>query len=448
MCAAMDLPYLTPDLPGIGGVIKERPEDFFVQELPLYQPSGQGEHVYCEIQKVGMSTFDAVDRMARALNVPRFDIGYAGMKDAQAVSRQLFSILGTTEEAVSALTIPNITVQWVARHGNKLRLGHLAGNRFAIKIRQVSPTDVLKVTPIVEILKTRGMPNYFGEQRFGRRQDNHLLGAAFVRGDNKTILHLLLGSPRADIDQPDAVAARTAFDAGDLKTAMRDFPRQSGIERRALHRFVQSRRPGAAVRTVDQRLKRLWVSALQSSLFNQVVAARIASIGQVRNGDLAFKHENGAVFLVQDAAAEQGRAEAFEISPTGPQLGYRMTMPEGEPLRIEQEVMTAAGLAPADLRVAGRLKVKGARRPLRVRPMDVELAAGVDGHGAHITAAFTLPAGSYATMFLREVMKGGTRDEESERRRDEVEEGDDAEDEAGEDVAPGRGPPDGHPAAS
>src|SRR5580658_1947899 len=152
----MDLPYLTPDLPGIGGVIKERPEDFFVQELPLYEPTGQGEHVYCEIQKISMSTFDAVDRMARALDVPRFNIGYAGMKDAQAVSRQLFSILGTSEQAVSELHIPGITVQWVARHGNKLRLGHLAGNRFAIKIRQVTPTDVLKVTPILEVFQKRG----------------------------------------------------------------------------------------------------------------------------------------------------------------------------------------------------------------------------------------------------------------------------------------------------
>jgi tRNA pseudouridine13 synthase len=410
----MDLPYLTPDLPGIGGVIKERPEDFFVQELPLYEPSGQGEHVYCEIQKISMSTFDAVDRMARALDVPRFNIGYAGMKDAQAVSRQLFSILGTSEQAVSELHIPGITVQWVARHGNKLRLGHLAGNRFAIKIRQVTPTDVLKVTPILEVLQKRGMPNYFGEQRFGRRGDNHLLGAAFIRGDNDLVLKLFLGSPRPDIDQPDGVRARTAFDARDLKTAMREYPRQSGVERRALHRLIQSSRPSAAIRTIDQRLTRLWVSALQSSLFNQVVAARIATLGQVVNGDLAYKHDNGAVFLVQDANVEEPRAEAFEISPTGPLLGYRMTMPEGEPLRIEQEVMGAAGIASGDLRASGRLKVKGARRALRARPSDVEVSAGVDEHGSHITVAFTLPSGSYATMVLRELMKGDRPEAEEE----------------------------------
>src|SRR5687768_8308956 len=171
----MNLPFLTKDFPSIGGVIKQRPEDFFVQELPLYEPTGEGEHVYCEIQKIGMTTFDAVDRIARALNVSAYDIGFAGMKDAQAVTRQLLSIRGTTEAAVMGLKIPNLTVQWAARHGNKLRLGHLSANRFAIKIREVNPTDVVKLRPVLDVLEKRGMPNYFGEQRFGRRENNHLL---------------------------------------------------------------------------------------------------------------------------------------------------------------------------------------------------------------------------------------------------------------------------------
>src|SRR5436190_23158976 len=123
----MSLPFLTRDVPGVGGTIKNRPEDFFVQEMPLYEPTGQGEHVYCETQKVGLTTFEAIDRIAAALRVPQREIGYAGMKDAQAVSRQVLSIWGTTPEAVMALRLPDISVLWAARHGNKLRLGHLAG---------------------------------------------------------------------------------------------------------------------------------------------------------------------------------------------------------------------------------------------------------------------------------------------------------------------------------
>src|SRR3954462_1097559 len=153
------LPYLTGDFPGIGGSIKNRPQDFFVQEIPLYEPSGQGEHVYCEIQKTGMTTFEAIDQIARALNVSSRDIGYAGMKDARAVTRQTLSIFGTTEAAVRALQIPRVTILWAAKHDNKLRLGHLSANHFVIRIRDVQPTDVVKLQPVVAQLEQRGMPN-------------------------------------------------------------------------------------------------------------------------------------------------------------------------------------------------------------------------------------------------------------------------------------------------
>src|SRR5919107_3612385 len=112
----MPLPYLTRDFPGIGGTLKNRAEDFFVQEVPLYEPAGEGEHVYCEIQKVGLTTFEAISRVARKLNVPTRSIGYAGMKDARAVTRQVLSIAGTTPEAVMSLRVPGLTVQWAARH--------------------------------------------------------------------------------------------------------------------------------------------------------------------------------------------------------------------------------------------------------------------------------------------------------------------------------------------
>jgi len=399
------LPYLTADIPGIGGLLKQRPEDFFVQEIPLYEPSGQGEHVYCEIEKIGITTFDAIDRLADALRVHQRDIGYAGMKDAHAVTRQIFSIVGTDESVVMNLNIPGMRILWAARHGNKLRLGHLKGNRFAVKIRDVNPTDVVKLSPGVEILNRRGMPNYFGEQRFGRRGNNHLLGAALLRGDDQAVLKILLGTPDPKLDDPRQRAARETFDKNKFADSMKLWPRSCGMERRILARFIKTNRAVAAVGAVDQRIRRLWISALQSELFNLTVAARINELDQVMDGDLAEKHDNGAVFRVESAAVEQPRCTAFEISPTGPLTGYRMTLPHGRPLEIEQTIFANHGLRPSDFRVAGRHKVKGARRSLRVRPEDLELASGVDEHGSHITAAFTLPAGSFATVFLRELMK-------------------------------------------
>jgi tRNA pseudouridine13 synthase len=202
----MTLPYFTTQFSGIGGALKQRPEDFFVQELALYEPSGQGEHVYCEIQKIGMTTFEAINRIADALHVSSRDIGYAGLKDARAITRQIFSIVGTTEQAVMGMQIPNLTVQWAARHANKIRLGHLAGNRFAVKIREVNPTDVVRLTPVLETLQQRGMPNYFGEQRFGRRGDNDKLGATLIRGRPEALLKLLLGSPNPQVDDPISIA--------------------------------------------------------------------------------------------------------------------------------------------------------------------------------------------------------------------------------------------------
>jgi tRNA pseudouridine13 synthase len=405
----MNLPPLTKDFPGIGGSLKGRPEDFFVQEIPLYEPSGAGEHVYCEIQKVGLTTFDAVNRVADALRVPTNDIGYAGLKDARAVTRQVLSIRGTTEDAVMGVSgrIPGLTVLWAARHGNKLRLGHLAGNRFAIKVRDVTPTDVVKLKEPLAEIQRRGLPNYFGEQRFGRRGDNDLLGAALVRGDDAELLSVLLGRPDSDVDEGQDHQARAMFDRNDLEGAMRAWPRRAGMERRVLARLIKTGRPGAAVRAIDERLRRLWVSALQSRLFNDVLALRVegGTFDRLLEGDLAYKHANSACFLVKDLAAEQPRAEAFEVSPSGPLFGYRMTLPEGEALRVEQEAFDAAGLTAQDFRSRAIGKVKGARRPLRAKPADVELAAGVDDHGAHVTVAFTLPPGSFATVLLGELMK-------------------------------------------
>jgi len=220
-------------------------------------------------------------------------------------------------------------------------------------------------------------------------------------------LHLLLGDPLEKVDDPETLAARKAFDAGDLELAMKKYSRRCGMERRILARLIKTGKPGAAARAVDEKLRRLWINALQSAAFNRVVARRIDSLDRLLSGDLAMKEENGAVFLVEDAAAEQPRCQRFEISPTGPQIGYRMTLPAGEALAIEEAVFDDAGLKPADFRVAGRHKIKGARRALRVRPADVELSAGVDEHGAHITVAFSLPAGSFATVLLREIMKRG-----------------------------------------
>lgn len=406
----MQLPYATADAPGIGGTLKARPEDFYVQELPAYEPSGEGEHVLMEVQKIGLSTFDAVDKLAEALKVSRLDIGYAGMKDRHAVTRQMFSVRGVSPESAMAVRTPQLSVLWAARHGNKLRLGHLRGNRFAIRIRNVDPIAVTRVAGLLKRLEATGVPNYFGEQRFGRRGNNDLLGAALVRGDNRELARLLLGDPKRGVDDGMQFKARTLYEQGDLEGAMKAWPRSHGLERRLLHRVIKTGKPSGAGIALDEHLRRLFVTALQSRVFNEILAERVGSrtFAELIPGDWAYKHDNGACFAVEEVARERPRCLAWEISPTGPLVGYRVSLATADAGEIEQRVLARHQLTPDMFKVPGYHRVKGARRPLRFRPADIEYSGGVDEHGAHVTVAFTLPPGAFATVVLREIMKTDT----------------------------------------
>ena len=164
------------------------------------------------------------------------------------ITRQIFSIPGVSEQQVMGLHIPDITVQWAARHANKIRLGHLKGNRFAVKIRQVQPTDVIKLGPVLEVIQRRGMPNYFGEQRFGRRGNNDNLGATLIRGRPEELLKIFLGSPDAKIDDPQTFRRRTNFAKNDIDGAMKGWPRSGGLERRILARLIKTGSAGQASR--------------------------------------------------------------------------------------------------------------------------------------------------------------------------------------------------------
>ena len=179
------LPTLTSSLAGVGGTVRYTPEDFLVEEIPLYEPCGEGQHVYVRFEKRGMATHRLLDNISRQLHVSPRTIGYAGMKDAHAVTRQTISIDGIDPSQVEKLNIPGATVLSVSRHRNKLKLGHLAGNRFKIRIRNVDREAQVAAQTILEILQQRGVPNYFGEQRFGIRNNTHRLGLALLKGDGR-----------------------------------------------------------------------------------------------------------------------------------------------------------------------------------------------------------------------------------------------------------------------
>jgi tRNA pseudouridine13 synthase len=403
------LPFLTSDIAGVGGVIKTRPEDFFVEELPLYRPSGTGTHVYALMEKKGLGTREALDRLARAMNVARRDIGVAGLKDAHAVARQWISIEHVEPPQLERLSIPDVRILQTDRHTNKLKPGHLAGNRFTIRLRKLAapvPEAAQTAQEVLSILGRRGVPNYFGPQRFGNRQDNHLLGKAVIRNDATAFADLFLGRPREDLDSPPVFEARRLYDEGRYEEAAKAWPGQFFDQRRALRALAAGKGNKKKVfYTVDKHLKGLFISAYQSDLFNRVLAARMPDIDRLLLGDMAYLHVNGACFRVEDPQVEQPRCERFEISPTGPLLGGRTTKLTGPAGEIENPILDGEDLSEQDLRQMKHFGARGGRRPLRFQPREAGVASGRDDHGPYLELRFALDAGCYATTLLSEITK-------------------------------------------
>ena len=399
--------FLTTQYAGIGGVIKTCVEDFFVEELPLRQPRGEGTQVYILIEKREISTMDAIAAIAKALGIRRQDIGYAGQKDARAVARQRISVDHIKIEKLRNLNIPKVRMLDFTRHDKKLAIGHLAGNRFVVRLRKIEQ-PIRKAEKIAsdvfEILAKKGVPNFFGPQRFGNRGDSHLLGEAIVKGRTDEFVDLFLGRPD-DKELPAFSDARRLYENGDYKSAFRKWPYSFADQRRALKTLIETKGDKRrAYNVVDKHLKKFFVSAFQSELFNQVLDARMPDIDKLLTGDMAYKHINGAMFKVEDAAAEQPRCEAFEISPTGPLVGGRMAALTGQAGDIENKIIAKAGLETRDLEQLENY-VRGGRRPLRFGPRNWAVAAGDDGLGQYLELKFELDSGSYATALLREIAK-------------------------------------------
>jgi tRNA pseudouridine13 synthase len=341
-------PYLTSNLPGIGGALKREPEDFVVEELPAYQPCGEGEHLFLWIEKRDVSAEDLVAHLARSLNMRREDVGVAGLKDRRAVTRQFVSVPATCETHLGAVETRGICVLQATRHRNKLRAGHLKGNQFGVLVRDVVSDGLGIAESVARVIRERGFPNYYGEQRFG-------VGGATARLG----LDLLTGRKR---------------------------PRDIEQRRRKF-------------------LLRLSLSATQSAVFNTVLSERVsdALLGTVLAGDVMQVTASGGCFVVEDLPREQQRHDQRETVLTGPVFGPKMKVPTGQPARREQRVLDQFGITPQRVALFPRL-LTGARRPLVIRVDDLQITPTPGG----LRFRFTLPSGAYATTLLREFMKTET----------------------------------------
>lgn len=396
----MDRRYLTRDLEPLGGTLKAEPRDFLVEEVGLYEPSGVGDHLYLRIEKEGIGTFEAIDRLARALGRRPREFGYAGLKDAHAVARQTLSLEHVDAARVARLAVPGLRILEARRHGNKLRIGHLRGNRFRIRLRGVTEGDEERARRALDVLARRGVPNYFGAQRFGAAGNGAQLGEALVRRDATRFVDLLLGIPGPG-DPPRVAEAKRAFGRGQMGEARRTMP-AGRPEAGLLHDLtVRKLPPSRAIARVPRRLLRLFLSAFQARLFHAVLDERIDELDRVEEGDVAVLHRNGAAFLVHDVPEEAPRVARFEISPSGPLFGRSLLRAESRPGRLEEDVLAAAGLEPSLLEAKGPFALSGGRRALRFPLRDVT----VKREAEDLILGFFLPRGCYATAVVAELWK-------------------------------------------
>jgi tRNA pseudouridine13 synthase len=336
-------PLWTTALPGTGGAIGDSLEDFQVDEVPAYLPSGAGEHVYVRVQKRGMTTRDAVLALSRAASVPERDIGYAGMKDKHGVTSQWLSLPGSAKAPDTWVLPPELTVLESSRHGNKLRTGHLRGNRFRIGLTGTVPGAAENARAILALLRERGHANYFGAQRFGREGRNLVDALAWLSGERRL--------PRG----------RERF------------------------------------------LVKLYASVVQSEVFNRYATRRIElGVERILAGEVVRLAGAGASFVVTDPVVEQPRLTARDLCLTGPMPGPKMRAAAAAALELEMTVLAELGLTEAALNELGR-HAPGTRRDLLV-PLE---EARVSEEGDRLVLEFGLPAGSYATGVVRELTRSG-----------------------------------------
>ena len=287
------------------------PEDFVVEEIPLYPAAGEGEHTFVLVEKRLRNTEEVAKELARAAGGRARDVGYAGRKDRVAIARQWFSVPGLAPERALGLELEGIRVLDAQPHRHKLRTGQLRGNRFEIRVHGVDAPRLARAREAIDLLRQRGLPNRFGPQRFGRDGDNAERALAILAG----------------------------------------------------------REP-----VKDRRFARLLFSALQARVFNEVLASRPLPLWQLEAGDLAMKHDSGGVFQVEDVELENARAARFEISPTGLMFGTRMTEPAGVPGRREAEMLMKWGLPESGkLEPPRGIRLRGARRSLRIPLPSLEM---------------------------------------------------------------------------
>jgi tRNA pseudouridine13 synthase len=332
--------------------------DFTVEEIPLYEFSGEGEHLVLFVRKKDLTTWEMLDILSNHVGIRRRDMGYAGLKDKHAMTMQYISVMAIHEEKLKAFVHEKIKILSMTRHSNKIRVGHLKGNRFNIRLKKVLGVQKDKLDSVLKWIKNNGVPNYFGNQRFGRDGNNWEEGKKLIDGtlkmrDRKT-KEFLIGSYQSYL-----------FNAWLVK-------------RMELNLLLEKFREAEVEKLMGLDEGSLKGTKSQSNFFKLV------------EGDVMMHYPYGRIFSAQDLETESQRFREKDISPAGLLSGKKAKLSEATAGVLEKPF-------------AEEINLNGTRRYAWIQV--TEISKNYVEDKAHYELSFVLPKGSYATNVL-DVLRG------------------------------------------
>ena len=405
---------------GIGGKIRTKYEDFYVEEIPESEPSGEGPNIWFFIEKVGRDTLDVVLDVAQELHINRKRMGFAGMKDKRAVTRQWLCVANSEVEEIQKLEdkLFKVKILKIMQNEKKLRIGQLIGNKFRLLIRDTDDTeaDAETANEVLAELTEKGVPNYFGWQRFGKNRPNtHVVGKMLLENDLKKVVDAYIGNPYPE--EPEHIKeVRQMYDDGYLEESLESMPRGMRYEKMMLKTLIKEMKKKdvndtssldetsfkKAIESLPKPLKRMFVHAYQSFLFNKAVSERAKlGIDVCIEGDIIIDNDEHLVHKFGDDINE--RIKNFEVHPTAPLFGSKVPLAGGKLGEMEQRILDEEGVTLEEFKVPKMPKLgsHGLRRAMRFKIWDVSAKANDEG----VLVEFSIPKGCYATAVLREIMK-------------------------------------------
>lgn len=404
--------YYASEVPGIGGVLRATPEDFVVEEIasPVV---GEGPYLICRLSKRNWELQHAVKQIANQLGVSHRRIGWAGTKDKRAVTKQYISIFGVEPEDIGRVALRDISLDVIGHSPHALSLGQLEGNRFTITIRECADTDLAARVRTVTGIAAKGVPNYFGLQRFGViRPVTHLIGRHMLKRDFEGAVTTYVGLA-CDGEPEETYRARKTFSGtGDVRRALRELPVQLRYERALLHHLTGN--PDdylGALRTLPPKLLSMFVSAYQSHLFNLTLSRRLEegmTLTEPFPGDrLIFENRR------EDIVSEKNlRAAAMHIGRGRCRIA--LYIPGSDPGTVHgpmdhemATLMESDGISGTNYEEIENLVGIPFRGTHRAIAMNTAIDWEIDGSDTRLS--FVLGPGQYATTICREFMKADPR---------------------------------------